>query len=98
MAVKRQKKVDIQRRRQQIAELFIQGRTQCEIAEALNVSQPTVSLDLKAIQKSWRESAIFDFNGAVGKELLKLEQIERQAWRAWERSQKPEQTATVNGN
>ena len=91
------KKTDIARRREQVAELYVRGSTQCEIAAALGVSQPTVCFDLKAIQKHWKESAIFDFNTAVGRELLKLEQLEREAWKAWERSQKPSQSAVVRG-
>jgi DNA-binding transcriptional ArsR family regulator len=97
MPVPRGKKVDVLRRREEVAERYIRGQTQCEIAEALGVSQPTISYDLKAIQKAWRESAIFDFNEAVGRELLRLEQLEREAWRAWERSQKPSQSAVVRG-
>ncbi len=94
-------KAVIARRREQVAEMCARGATQCEIAEALDVSQPTVCLDIKAIHKNWRESAIFDYDTAVGRELLKLEHMEREAWKAWERSQKPSQSAVVhegNGN
>src|SRR5262245_40191136 len=96
MPVTRAKKTEVKRRREQVAELYIRGQTQCEIATALGVSQPTVSLDLKAIQQSWRDSAIYDYNVAVGRELLKLEHLEREAWKGWERSQKPSQSAVVH--
>lgn len=58
MPVPRGKKVDVQRRREQVAELYVRGSTQCEIATTLGVSQPTVSLDLKANWKCYdvRES------------------------------------------
>ncbi len=90
-------KAVIARRREQVAEMCARGATQCEIAEALDVSQPTVCLDIKAIHKNWRESAIFDYDTAVGRDLLKLEHMEREAWKAWERSQKPSQSAIVRG-
>ena len=60
MAVSREKKLEVVRRRERTAELYIQGRTQCEIAETLGVSQPTVCQDLQAIQKAWRELLVAD--------------------------------------
>jgi hypothetical protein len=86
------------RRRDQVTELYLQGFVQTAIAEKLGISQSTVCFDLKAVHKGWRESAIRDFDAARDLELKKLERIEREAWAAWERSQKPIQSATVNGD
>lgn len=85
----------ITRRREVVADSYIQGRTQAEIARYLGVSQPTVSTDLKAIQKQWRESAIRDFDLLRERELQKLDRVEREAWAAWERSQDPAQQSVV---
>ena len=93
MPVSLSKKLAIARRRQQIAELYLKGLAQTAIAEQLAVEQSTVCRDLKAIHKAWRDSAVRDFDMAREEELQKLELIEREAWAAWERSQKPSQEA-----
>jgi predicted transcriptional regulator len=84
------------RRRAAVADLYIQGCYQADIAQQLGVSQPTVSNDIKAIQKEWRASAIRDFDILRERELQKLDRLEREAWEAWERSQKPAQEATMS--
>jgi hypothetical protein len=91
------KKLAIARRRQEIAELVLEGWTQAAIAEKLSLSQAAVSKDLKQIRIAWRESSIRDFDELRCQELAKLDMIEREAWAAWRRSQQPAQTATVNG-
>lgn len=93
MPVPRSKKAELAQRRQQVAELYIQGHTQTAIAEKLQIGQATVSTDLQRVQKEWRESRIRDFDGAREIELQKLDRLEREAWSAWERSQKPAQSA-----
>jgi hypothetical protein len=87
----------VSQRRKQVAELYLKGSSQPAIAEQLGVSQPTVSGDLKAIQQEWRESAIRDFDELRAIELQKIDLIEREAWAAWQRSQKPAQSAIVTG-
>jgi ParB-like chromosome segregation protein Spo0J len=80
-------------RRERVADLYLQGTTQTAIAEQLGYAQSTICGDLKEIRKTWRESAIRDFDLAREIELQKLDRIEREAWAAWERSQKPLQSA-----
>lgn len=93
-----QEEIQIQHRRQQVAEKYLQGRTQAEIARQLSVSQATVSSDLKAIRRVWRDSQIRDFDEAVELELQKLQLLEREAWEGWQRSQQPlELTRVVQG-
>lgn len=95
MPISRAKKAEVARRRRVVSELYIQGHSQMAIAEQVGVSQPTVSTDLKTIQQQWRESAIRDLDSLREKELRKLDAVELEAWKAWQRSQKPAQEATV---
>ena len=95
MYVRPDKKLRIAKRRQQVAVLYLQGNTQVAIAREVGAQQPTISNDIKAIQKEWRESAIRDFDLLREEELQKLAQIEVEAWAAWVRSQKPAQEARV---
>jgi hypothetical protein len=84
-------------RRKQVVELYLQGWSQPAIADQLEVSQPTICADLKAIRQDWRDSTIRDFDELRATELQKLDLIEREAWGAWQRSQKPAQSAVVTG-
>ena len=83
-------------RRSKVARMLLTGITnQFEITAALgmDVSQrTTISRDVTAIKAEWRESAIRDFNEAKGRELEKLEVLEREYWEAWERSKAPKHT------
>jgi len=97
MPVKRSKKLAIVQRRQQVADLYLQGHTQTSIAERLGIKQPLVCTDLKAIQDEWRTSAVRDFDMTREMELQKLNRIERESWAAWDRSQKPSQSADIEG-
>ena len=80
----------IARRRQQVANLYLQGWPQAEIADHLQIAQSTISNDLKRIQKEWRR---FDDprlrHVAERSSYEKLDRLERESWAAWERSQKP---------
>lgn len=97
MPVKRSKKLGIVLRRQQVADLYLQGYTQMAIAERLGLKQPMICTDLQAIRAEWRASAVRDFDMTREVELRKLDRIERESWAAWERSQKPSQSADIEG-
>lgn len=95
MPVSRAKKTEIVRRRRTVGDLYIKGYSQIAIAEEIGVSQPTVSSDLQAIHRQWRNSAIRDFDSLRERELRKLDALELEAWKAWQRSQKPSQEAVI---
>jgi hypothetical protein len=79
----------VNHRRHQVAELYLGGKYQVEIARLLGVSQQQVSLDLKAVQQAWLASSIRNFDTVKAEQLAKIDYIERQALEAWERSLKP---------
>jgi hypothetical protein len=83
----------LQQRRTLVARLYLQQRTQMEIARQVGVNQGTVSRDLLAIQAEWQRERLDDFAQAKFRELARIDQLEREYWEAWERScQKLEQT------
>ena len=90
-----QEDVRIEQRRQQVADLYVKGSTQSQIARGLGVAQSTVSADLKAIRREWRDSRIRDFDEAVAMELKKLDNLEHEAWSGWERTQQPAESTKV---
>ncbi len=69
-----------------IADLYLKGHRQSEIAQQLELHQTQISYDLRIIQKRWRESAVMDFNEAKQRELSRIDTLEREAWQAYERS------------
>ena len=98
MPAKNAKRLQLSARRKEVAHLYTQGFTQMHIAERLGVSQATVSGDLKRVEKQWRADAVRDFDHCREHELQKLSLIEQEAWQAWERSQKPQQSADLTGD
>ena len=98
MSTKDNDDLAIIQRRKQVAELYLQGWSQPAIAQHLDVCQATICRDLKAIRQDWRDSAIRDFDSLRDTELQKLDLIEKEAWSAWQRSQKPAQSAVITGD
>lgn len=72
-------RAEIDQRRTLVAQLYLQKNTQMEIAKILNVDQSTVSLDIKAIRKSWQEAAASAFEVKVAQLNAEIEEIKRQA-------------------
>lgn len=95
MAVSRQRQLQIDKRRLQVAELALKGCRQIEIAERLGVAQATVSLDLKRLRAKWQASAAADIQRVIARQFDKLALIEREAWDAWERSKQPSHVSVV---
>lgn len=73
-------------RRERVAALYLQGKSQQAIARLVGVSQATVSGDLAAVRKDWLASTLRDFDLKQAEELAKLDRLELVAWEAWERS------------
>lgn len=73
-------------RRRKVATLYLQGKTQWDIARFVKVSQGTISNDLAAIRKDWLASTLRDFDAKKAEELAKLDNLEAVAWEAWSRS------------
>ena len=91
---KRRSQAQLTRDRRKIGDLYLQGWIQADIADELKVSQSTVSLDLKALQREWLASTLVDFNEAKAKELAKVDNLERIYHAAWRRSCEDAETVT----
>lgn len=78
-----------------VARLTLQGWTQSDIAQFLELDQSTISRDLKIIQKQWKESSVRDFDLDRQQELKRLAMLEREYWAAWERSQQARESNSL---
>lgn len=74
-------------RRRNVATRYLRGQTQWEIARAFEISQATVSKDLKAIQREWLAESVLHRAEWTARELARVDEVERNAWAAWTRSQ-----------
>lgn len=78
--------VEAESRREKVAVMYRRGMLQSDIARKFSVDQSNISRDLKKIRSEWLESRVRDFDAAKEIELQKIDEVERQAWAAWERS------------
>lgn len=85
---KRRSTSQLVRDRRRIADLYLQGWLQVDIADELHIDQSTVSRDLKAIQAAWVRSTLIDFDAAKAREVAKVDRLEREYWQAWQESKK----------
>jgi hypothetical protein len=80
------KKNIIIERRSRVSELYLKGTPQYKIAQICKVSTSQVSRDLKVLSKKWVESSMQNIDELKARELQKIDQAEREAWKGWERS------------
>ena len=84
-----------------ISRLYLEGRLQADIAAHLSelrdykISQQLVSYDLKRIRQRWIKEQIDNFDEMKAQELAKIDQAERNAWEAWQKSRKAKAQETV---
>ena len=86
----------IESRRCQVADLFLRGvKRQTELGQRIGVNRSTISRDLRVLNDRWKESGVRDLDAAKGQELDRLDQLEREAWQAWEKSKGAHETTTT---
>jgi hypothetical protein len=76
-----------------IARMYVRGKSQHEMWLEIRglypdreITRKSIHLDLQAIRQAWLQSTLVDFNSAKAKELARLDELEKEAWDAWERS------------
>ena len=84
---------------ERITSLYLRKHTQSEIAQQLNLSQQQISYDLQVIQRRWREKTIINLDEAKMRELARIDELEREYWRAWieSKSEKTKQRQESKG-
>lgn len=70
----------------QIADLYVTGQSLTEISHQLRVHRSTVVRYTKILAERWLEHADKSFAVVRAREIAKLDRVEHEAWRAWERS------------
>lgn len=83
---RKQKDMEVAQRQEQVANFYLRQMSQMEIAEALGVSQATISNDLAAIKRRWRQEAAIKIKSTQAVEIARINLLESQGWKAWEAS------------
>jgi hypothetical protein len=83
---KRRSTAQLMRDRKKIAELYLKGWLQVDIAEAVGVDQSTVSRDIMALIEEWKADAKSDIDAFIAHELARISLLEDTYWQAWQRS------------
>lgn len=83
----RRSKIQQERDRVTIAELYLKGWNQARIGEYLEVDQSTICRELKKIKAAWKAESVRDYDLHVDMQLHRLALVEAQYWSGWERSQ-----------
>lgn len=89
MTGKRRSQAQLARDRKRVAELYLKGWLQVDIAKELNVDQSTISRDLAYLIEEWQAAALYDFNEAKARELAKINLLEETYWAEWMTSKAP---------
>lgn len=69
-----------------LAELYVYGHTQREMAEKIGVSQTQISFDISELHQRWVKAQLIDVSEAKARELAKIDNLERIAIAAWIKS------------
>ena len=86
MPPSRAKKLAVLERRKNVAQRYLRGQLQWEIARAFEVDRSIISDDLKWVHEQWLAEAKGDRAAWIAKELARIDLVEQEAWRAWDKS------------
>lgn len=78
------------------AQLYLQRKTQAEIASELKITQQQVSLDLKALHEDWAKQRATLVDQKINEDLIRIDEQERQYWQGWADSRVPRTERTID--
>jgi hypothetical protein len=81
-------------RRQQVAELYLQCHSMAAIGRMMSISSQTVYKDICWAREQWRTRAADAIEAHKQRELARIDAVEVEAWRGWQRSCRPEVSET----
>lgn len=69
-----------------MVELYLQGKTQAEIAVELKVDRTTLWRDLQAVREEWLKDRVSGYDKLKQIELQRIDRVEAAAWEGYDRS------------
>lgn len=95
MAAPKRSKIQRERDRLTIAELYLKGWSQQKIADFLELNKSGICRELKKIKQNWKAETIEEHGLYVQQELKRLAMLEAEHWAAWQRSQESRETNSL---
>lgn len=80
----------------EISRLYLQNLPRYKIAELTSRHPSQISRDLRALEKRWKEEQLFNLDSVKVRQLASINEVERNAWQAWNESTGEHQTVTEN--
>ena len=77
---------EMQKRRKEVANLYLKGYTQQQIADKLEVSRQTINGDVQAVLAQWRDETSHDMSERVAKQAMELADMRLRAWSAYQKA------------
>lgn len=81
-----QRRARIAERRARVGHLYLRCASQRRIAELCSSSPTTVRRDIAALEAEWAQEALIAVQQAKGRELMRIDRVENECWRSWDRS------------
>ena len=76
------------------SQMYCEGYPQHAIGARLGLTQQQISYDMKSLQKRWVKASVLNITRAKARELNKVDNLEREYWEAWHKSQDNKETRT----
>lgn len=80
-------KIQQERDRITIAELYLKGWSQAKIGEYLELNQSQISRELSKIKVRWQAEAVQNYDLRIAEQLRRLAMVEGEYWEGWQKSQ-----------
>lgn len=80
---------------ERVAEMYLAGSYLSEIAAVIGVSTQTISVDLVEIRRRWQARYMEKIDARKSQELARIDRLEREYWRAWDRSCEASTSTTI---
>jgi hypothetical protein len=85
----------IELRRIAVADRYLKGMSIKQIAADLSINDRLICSEIEAIRSEWKAARVGFVDQAVLEQLEKIDQLEREAWAAYERSCRPAKSTTI---
>ena len=92
---KKKSEIELDERRAKVVSLHVQGLTLPAIGRILGISKQTAYDDLREAQASFRLQMTEDFEGVKNQKLAVLAEVQRKAWKSFNRSLRDKRKETT---
>lgn len=86
MVVKYEKRIEVEKRRTEVAKLYLRKWPIWKISDELKIAYQNVRADIRWLRKEWREVRASQVQRIIDEQLSVIDAVENEAWASWEKS------------